>query len=208
MRVFCLTQARLGSTRLPKKILRELGGRPLLDYHVERIARCKTVDCHILATTVSPGDDPLARYAEERGMTYYRGSELDVLERYYEAARSVGASDDDVLLRVTSDCPLIAPELIDEVVETFLRTPDSDYCHLSLAYFPRGFDVEAFRMSTLVEAYETAVKPHEREHVTPYIYDRPERFVLTPVPGVGPAAASYRLCVDEIDDFSPNGGAR
>ena len=152
----------------------------------------------MLATTVNATDDPLLAVAAARGIRVVRGPEDDVLHRYALAAEAAGA---DIVVRVTSDCPLIDPGLIDLVVETFLEDPSSDYCGLDVGSYPRGLDVEVFRRRDLDAAdRDPATVAYEREHVTPYIYRRPGRFTLSRVSHPGPAVA-YRWCVDEPSDL-------
>ena len=164
-RVVCVTQARMTSTRLPGKVLLPACGRPLLDHHLERLSRAHRVDEVVLATTVNATDDPLLAVAAARGSRVVRGPEDDVLHRYALAAEAAGA---DIVVRVTSDCPLIDPGLIDLVVETFLEDPSSDYCGLDVGSYPRGLDVEVFRRRDLDAAdRDPATVAYEREHVTP-----------------------------------------
>ena len=183
-----ISQVRMGSTRLPGKVLLPAAGRPLLDYHVARLAQSGLP--LYLATTTEPADDALAAYAEVRGLPYHRGSETDVLARYYETAVKFGL---DVVVRVTSDCPLVDGPLIGAVVARYLADADPlEFRSNSLIRsFPRGLDFEIFSLPMLTEAYERAATPYEREHVTPYLK-------------TGPAAARFRN-VDEVwpgGDFS------
>lgn len=176
MRTVAVIQARLGSTRLPGKVLLDLGGRPMLERVVERTRRASIVDEVVVATTAAPLDDPLAELAAARGWACVRGSEADVLDRFVVAAR---ASDADEVVRITSDCPLIDAAVIDEVVRG-RRRADADYASNFLARrtYPRGLDVECMTRGALERAAAEADQPHEREHVTPYLYADPARFRL------------------------------
>jgi spore coat polysaccharide biosynthesis protein SpsF len=161
-----ISQVRMGSTRLPSKVLLPAAGRPLLDYHVAR-AQQSGLPIY-LATTTEPADDVLATYAESHGLPYHRGSEADVLARYYETAQKFGL---DVVVRVTSDCPLLDGKLIGGAVERYIAegNPLVYRSNSIVRTFPRGLDFEIFSMEMLAEAYANATLPYEREHVTPYL---------------------------------------
>lgn len=202
-RVVGISQARMTSTRLPGKILLPAAGKPLLAHHLERLRRCRTLDAVVLATTVNATDDPVARLGEELGIPVFRGSEQDVLARFAGAA-ALGAAD--TVVRVTSDCPLIDPALVDALVAGFLEDGTADYRSIDVGRFPRGLDAEVFRRSLLDEAAAMATDPAEREHVTPYIYRRPDRFRLADplIPPEGQPDGSLppqRWCVDEPADY-------
>jgi len=197
-KVVCVSQARMTSTRLPGKVLMEAAGISLIEHHLSRLKRARNLDAVVLATTVNATDDPLATAATRIGLPVFRGSEADVLGRFAGAAAMMEA---DVVVRVTSDCPLIDPELIDALVET--HKAGSDYSWIDVTRWPRGFDAEVFARALLDEADRTATDPYEREHVTPYIYRRPERFRLGPAstPAPGEWDRPWRLCVDEPADL-------
>lgn len=201
-RVVCITQARMNSSRLPGKVLQEAAGRPLLAWHLERLRRCRMVDAVVLATTVSAADDPVAALAASLGVAIFRGSEEDVLDRFAGAAREAAA---DVIVRVTADCPLIDPALIDVAVGRFLagwqESPPVDYVAIDTTLFPRGLDGEVFSRAALEEAHRAAADPAEREHVTPYIYRRPDRFRMAPALGPPQPLPVQRWCVDEASDL-------
>ncbi|TWA74450.1 spore coat polysaccharide biosynthesis protein SpsF [Azospirillum brasilense] len=199
-RVVCISQARMTSTRLPGKVLMEAAGKPLLAHHLGRLARCRTLDALVLATTVNGTDDPVAELAETLGVPVFRGDERDVLGRFAGAAAMAGA---DVVVRVTADCPLIDPALVDRVVSAFLDAgPPLDYLSLDVARFPRGLDAEVFTRSALDAAAAAATEPAEREHVTAHLYRRPERFrVGAPLAPEDGSALDQRWCVDEAADL-------
>jgi spore coat polysaccharide biosynthesis protein SpsF len=165
-----ISQVRMGSTRLPSKVLLPAAGRPLLDYHVARLQQSGLPV--LLATTTEPADDVLAAYAETHQLPYHRGSEADVLARYHETAAKFGL---DVIVRVTSDCPLVDGPLIGAAVKRYLDENDPwVYRSNSIARtFPRGLDFEIFSMEMLAEAHAQATLPYEREHVTPYLKANP-----------------------------------
>ncbi len=177
MRTVAIIQARMGSTRLPGKVLLDLLGEPLLVRAVERARRAETLDAVMVATTVEPGDDAIVALCRDRGWPYFRGSENDVLDRYYRAARE---QDAGVVVRITSDCPLIEPTVIDRIVRDLAEAPQVDYAAniLPPRTFPRGLDTEAMRFAALERAWREDENPAWREHVTPYIYRHPELFHL------------------------------
>ena len=199
MRTVCIIQARMGSTRLPGKVLRDVGGEPMLAQVVGRCRRAETLDAVAVATTTRPEDDVLADFCAAQDWPYVRGSADDVLDRYVQTARRVGA---DVVVRVTSDCPLIEPEVIDRVVRMLGET-GADYASNTLPprTFPRGLDVEALTMGTLERAGREAGDPAEREHVTPYVYRHPELFRLEAVVNDGDHSDD-RWTVDTPEDLA------
>lgn len=175
MKVVAIIQARMGSSRLPGKMLMTLGNKPAFLHVVEQVRGCKTIHEIILATTDTPLDDELAHLAEENATSFFRGSENDVLDRYYQAAKQINAN---VIIRITGDCPLIDPSVIDSVVEAFLQG-DGKYDYVSNIHpptFPDGLDVEVFSFGALEKAWKEAELFSEREHVTPYIWKHPEFF--------------------------------
>lgn len=200
-RVVALVQARMTSTRLPGKVMLNLAGRPMLQWVFDRLAQCRTLDEVCLATTDQPNEDVLAEYAARRGWPCFRGSLEDVLDRYYHAAAARRA---DVVVRVTSDCPLIDPATVDAVVAAFLaRQPDVDYASniIPQRTFPRGLDVEVFRRAALETAWREDANPAWREHVTTYIIRHPEQFRFWCL--VNETDCSHhRWTVDTPEDFA------
>mgnify|MGYP000926538114 FL=1 len=169
-----IVQARLGSTRLPSKVLKDLSGKPVLYHVLERIKKTKLVDNIVIATTDLDSDEPLIEYLRENKIDYYRGSSEDVLSRYYESALQYKA---DIIIRITSDCPLIDPIVIDEIIKIYLENNNYDYVSNTLMRsFPRGLDVELFTFDALKKSFLKAEKKWEREHVTPYIYTNRDLF--------------------------------
>jgi len=186
------------STRLPGKILKTVCGRTLLDYHVSRLNQSQTIDQLIIATTVNATDDRIGEFCRTRGITCVRGSEDDVLARYFQAATEYPA---DVIVRVTSDCPLIDPDLVDQVIRYFLKHRDQyDYVSLGSGDFPRGLDVEVFSNAALEKAHSHGHEQHQREHVTPYIYREGSEFRCGSFPA-HQKSGHHRWCVDEPSDF-------
>lgn len=159
-------QARMGSTRLPGKTLREICGKPLLEHLVERVKASKFVEDVIIATTPEARDDVLVEFARGRGLRWCRGSEDDVLDRYYQAARQFGV---ETIVRVTPDCPLMDPRLLDTMIEVY-RSGRYDYVANAFPRtYPDGLDVEVFSLAALEQAWREARLASEREHVTPYL---------------------------------------
>jgi len=199
-RVVAISQARMTSTRLPGKVLMPAAGRPLLAHHLDRLSRTPGLDAVVLATTVNATDDPVAACAESLGIQVFRGDEQDVLGRFAGAAALAGA---DLVVRVTADCPLIDPALVGRLIAAFSDDPSLDYLSIDSTRYPRGLDAEIFPCRLLDEAAANATDPAEREHVTPYIYRRPERFrlgtALVPLEPVEPP--DQRWCVDEHADY-------
>jgi spore coat polysaccharide biosynthesis protein SpsF len=178
--VVAIIQARMGSSRLPGKVLRHLGGKTVLAQVIERVKAGRGIDAVVVATTTNAADDPIEREALNKGATVFRGDENDVLRRYCHAARQSGA---DVVVRVTSDCPLIDPGVLSEMLRRFLeaegRGNQIDYLSNTLERtFPRGLDVEIFTFSALQRADREAAEPSHREHVTPYIWNHPDLFSI------------------------------
>jgi spore coat polysaccharide biosynthesis protein SpsF len=168
MNVIAITQARMTSSRLPGKILMELGNKSLLEIHLERLSNAQKIDKIILATTNLKSDDVTEEVGKKLGFTVFRGDEHNVLDRFYQALVSVDIIPDYVV-RITADCPLIDSKLIDSVIKYTIDN-DLDYCSNSLEpQYPDGQDVEVFKFICLEKAWKNATLLSEREHVTPYI---------------------------------------
>jgi spore coat polysaccharide biosynthesis protein SpsF len=198
MRTVAVVQARTGSTRLPSKVLLPLLGRPLLTMVMQRATRAASVDEAVVATTTLADDDPIVDLSEREGWPVIRGSELDLLDRYLLAARRRNA---DRIVRITSDCPLIDPGLIDDVVAA-LERDGGDYASNTLEprTYPRGLDVEVVTAEALEAAGRTDADPASREHVTPWLRTHPERFRLVRVAGADDLS-EHRWTVDTAEDY-------
>jgi spore coat polysaccharide biosynthesis protein SpsF len=171
-RIVAIIQARMGASRLPGKVLLDIGGEPMLVRVVERTRRSRLVDNVVVATTSEVQDDPLADLCAARRYPFYRGSLHDVLDRFYQAARTFGA---EVIVRITADCPVIDPALVNETVQ-MLTTSDCDYVANRLPppwgrTYPIGLDVEVCTFAALERAWKEADQPFQREHVMPYLYE-------------------------------------
>jgi spore coat polysaccharide biosynthesis protein SpsF len=190
----------MSSTRLPGKVLKPVLGKPLLAYQVERLQGVEHADTIVLATTTSEVDHVLVDFAQRHGLACYRGSEDDVLSRYCEATEEAGA---DVVIRVTSDCPLIDPAVIDKVIAAYTQAqPNCDYASNTMRRtYPRGMDCEVFSRKALDTAQAEAVESADREHVTPFIYRHPHRFALRNVEYTSDQS-HHRWTVDTVQDFA------
>ena len=196
-RPHAIVQARMGSSRLPGKVLRSICGRPMLARLLDRLGRARSIAGTLVATTTDATDDALCAWCEAEGQTYFRGSERDVLERYVRAARSIDAAG---VVRITGDCPLIDPEIVDAVVERF-RAGDLDYAsNLFPPTYPDGLDVEVVTRDALDCAAAEAERRSDREHVTPFIWRNRERFRQVHLTRE-PSLAELRLTVDHADDL-------
>lgn len=201
MRRVLIVQARMTSTRLPGKVMLDLAGRPMLERQLERLARCAEADEIVLAVTRDPADEPLVDLANRLGLRWFRGSEHDVLARYLGAAQEARA---ELVVRVTSDCPLIDPGETDAVISALeSRASTCDYASNTLERrLPRGLDTEALWMDVLERVDRMATSRAAREHVTWFCHrERPELFslhgVLRPFD-----AADLRWTVDTADDLA------
>jgi spore coat polysaccharide biosynthesis protein SpsF len=193
-----ITQARTTSTRLPRKVLLEVVGKTILEHHIDRL-KLSNYPVYV-ATSTNTTDNVIVAICENVEVPYYRGSELDVLSRYYGCAKKF---DLDIIVRVTSDCPLIDGELIKEAIATYLSQPENSYLSNSLERsYPRGFDFEVFSFDALERANKNATEIFEREHVTPYIRNTEKNKNVTLMNFKRLKDASkYRITLDEEDDW-------
>lgn len=180
MKTAAIIQARMGSTRLPGKVLKPLCGKPVLRHVLDRVGQCRGLDALWVATSTQAGDDAIADACATWGTPCFRGSEEDVLARFHGAARAAGA---EAVVRVTADCPLFDGRILEEMLQVFVEanTPETTVDYLSNVLerrFPRGLDAEIFTRAALEQAHREARLPREREHVTPYLYLHPEQFRL------------------------------
>lgn len=196
-KVTAIIQARMASTRLPGKVMKEVLGRPLLSYLIERVRCCKGIKNIILATTVNPEDDIIAMLGGKEGVNIFRGSENNVLKRFHEATTRFDAKH---IMRITADCPLIDPELLDILIEYYF-VQKYDYVSNSVnPTLPDGLDAEVFTFKALDYAHKHAVLPSELEHVTPYILNHPEIFKIGNWT-YQEDLSQLRWTVDEPEDF-------
>ena len=197
MKVVAIIQARMGSTRLPGKVLKDLAGQTVLARVVNRTRRAALLDEVVIATTDKPADDAIVEECTRLQVPCFRGDESDVLDRYYRAAQNFSA---DAVVRITSDCPLIDPELIDVTVRAFMdQQPDYATNSLVITY-PRGLDVEVFTLNALARAWREAKEPYQRAHVTPYMYEHSELFKIVSLTA-GNDYSHYRWTLDTEEDL-------
>jgi spore coat polysaccharide biosynthesis protein SpsF len=177
MNIVCVVQARTGSTRLPGKVLKKICGKTVLQHVIDRLKKVKNMDKIVIATTLLEKDNAIVEEAERLNVHHFRGSEPDVLSRYYYAARENSA---DVVVRITSDCPLIDNEVTEKVIQYYADN-NSKYDYVSNTIdrtYPRGLDTEVFSFNALEKAFNEAESERDREHVTPYIWDNPKMFKI------------------------------
>jgi spore coat polysaccharide biosynthesis protein SpsF len=199
MKVVIINQARMTSTRLPAKVLKQVLSKPLLEYQIERLRRVKLADQIVIATTTNDTDQPIIDLGDRLSISCFRGSEEDVLARYYGAAIAHQA---DVVVRVTSDCPVIDPQVIDQVIQFYIDAyPKYDYVSNCLGKtYPRGMDTEVFAFSALDEAFHQATVQPDREHVTPFMYRQSDRCKLGQI-NYFENHSNHRWTVDTPEDF-------
>ena len=197
--VIAIIQARMGSTRLPGKVLMEVNGRPLLAYQLDRISKSKKLDRVIVATSTLEKDGAIESFCKSYGVDCYRGSEDDVMSRYYECAKQYSP---DAIVRITADCPLIDPEIIDKVVQKF-KDNNVDYCANTVppetSKFPDGSDIEVFSMQALERANSEIQYAHRREHVT-FQFWQGQDYVSSQYTQ-DKDWSNYRITVDYPEDF-------
>lgn len=201
MKVLCIVQARMGSERLAGKVIMPILGKPMILYTLNRLKRSKYVDEIVLATSTSEIEEPLVQVVRQEGYNIFRGEENNVLKRYVDTYKKFGG---DVIVRVTGDCPLMDPQIVDNVISHYLMY-DYDYVRLDVPdTFIRGFDVEVFSAKALVRTYDEVSKSNEeqfKEHVTLYMYRNKDKFKVGYVKGDELYNRDYRLCVDTSEDF-------
>lgn len=198
MKTVAIIQARMGSTRLPGKVLMDVGGSTMLARVVERTRRARGIDAVVVAATIDRRDDAILAECRSLDVPVTRGSEEDVLDRYHRAAAEHHA---DPVVRITSDCPLLEPAVLDQTLDAF-REGHPDYASNVLERtFPQGLDVEVMRRDALERAWRAAKQPYERVHVTPYIYQHPDAFRLLAVRADGDYSG-YRWTVDTAEDLA------
>ena len=197
-----IIQARMGSSRLPGKVLLDLGGQSMLSRVLNRTGRAPGLDELVVATTTEPGDDALQAFCEHSGVRCFRGDPYDVLDRYYQCAKMVDA---EMVVRITADCPFIAPEEITRVLKAFQKGSYDFVANRLPPPFKRtspiGMDTEVVSFANLERAWQEAKEPYEREHVMPYFYDTPGRFRVKLVQR-RPSLGHLRFTVDTPEDLA------
>ncbi len=197
MKVIAVIQARWGSTRLPGKVLKDIEGKTMLARVVERVQKAKRIDELTVATSMNGKDDGIVEECRRLGAGVFRGSETDVLDRFYQAVQS---RSEDAVVRITADCPLIDPEVINQVIGAFLKEKPDYASNTLVRTFPRGLDTEVVATQALTRAWREASFPYHRAHVTPYFYENPHLFRLLSVTAEG-NHSHYRWTVDTQADL-------
>lgn len=196
--VVAIVQARMGSSRLPGKTMKEILGKPMLWHMINRLKESKLIEKIVIATTTKERDRIILEFAEKNGLESYAGSEEDVLDRYYQAAKKFGV---ETIVRLSTDCPLIDPELVDGVIRRYLENRDRlDYAHNGLSYPDGIVETAVFSFTALEKAWREARLASEREHVTAYIWKNPELFRIDTVE-YEEDLSDMRLVVDDERDF-------
>lgn len=195
--ILAILQARMSSTRLPGKVLMPLLGEPMLARQIERVRRAKTIDRLVVATSNDRSDDPIAALCARLGVDCFRGSLDDVLDRFCKAAERYSPEQ---VVRLTGDCPLIDPDVIDAIARFHLAGGYDYSSNTIYPTFPDGLDVEIFRYACLIEAGREAAAPFQREHVTPFLYQQPGRYRLGDFRR-SPDLSALRWTVDNPKDY-------
>jgi len=197
--ILCIIQARMNSLRLPGKVLMDLSGVPMLAHVAQRVRSAANINRVVIATSDNPADDAIADFCNKENIDCFRGSEESVLSRYYEAAQQWGG---EIIVRVTADCPLIDPQLVEAMINFYLAN-DFDFVtnvglEKALRTYPRGMDTEIFNMALLKEAYKQANEPYQFEHVTPYMYEHSQSIHYYKN---SEDNSQIRLTVDTLEDY-------
>jgi len=198
-RILCLIQARMDSSRLPGKVMKEINGRSIISIIVNSLKKSQYITKIVVATSNNQSDDIFVEHLKKNKIEYFRGSENDALSRFYFAAKK---ENPDLIVRITGDCPLIEPKIVDQVIENAI-IKKSDYCsNVEKRTFPRGYDTEVFTFNVLEKMFHESKNPLEREHVTLFINNNHNLFNIQGI--VAPPEKQYpewRICVDTKDDF-------
>ncbi|MHB1392782.1 MAG: cytidylyltransferase domain-containing protein [Clostridia bacterium] len=198
--IVSIIQARVSSTRLPNKVMMDLSGEPVLFRVVERVKKSRLISKVIVATGQGTENDIIEELCKNKNIGIYRGSEDDVLDRYYHAARSLNLSANDGIVRITADCPLIDPEVIDKVVKAFLANNVDYAANTNPPTYPDGLDVEVIGFAALEESWSKATLASEREHVVPYI--KKNKDIFRNINVNNSMDLSYmRWTLDEFEDY-------
>ena len=194
-----IIQARMGSTRLPGKIMMEVLGKPILWHVVNRLKHSKRIEKIIIATTENVLDRKIVEFSDKNRIDFFCGSEEDVLDRYYHASIKFNLKH---IVRITSDCPMIDPRITDKVIEKYMnKLGEVDYAsNMQPPTYPDGLDTEVFSFAVLETAWKEAKKKYQREHVTPFIWEQPDKFKLINVEN-NEDLSFMRWTVDEENDF-------
>ncbi len=197
MQVSAIIQARMGSTRLPGKVMKKLNGISLLECQLSQLHYCRLLDKIIIATTTNPEDNIIEKIVNSKDIQCFRGNSIDVLDRYFQCAKTFNLKH---IARITSDCPLIDPTIVDQAIEIYNNETYDYVNNFSKRSFPSGTEVEIISFNTLEKTWKEAKKPSEREHVTPYIYNNPMKFKIGRLE-YKTNISNLHWTVDRIEDF-------
>lgn len=198
LKVVAVIQARMGSTRLPKKALRKIKGKTLIEWIKYRLSFCDKIDQIVLATADTPENDPLEDLARNIDLEYYRGSEKDLVSRLFETAKKFNA---DAIVRITGDCPLVDPDIVDKLVSEYIKKPELDYvCNVLPPTFPDGMDVEVISFVALKRLNDEVKDPLYREWITTTLMENPDKYKILNIP-YKKNLSYLRLTVDYSEDF-------
>ena len=196
MKIAAIIQARMSSKRLPNKVMLPLSGKPVLEHVIERLKYSKIIQDIIVATSSDISDQKIVDYCKKKKINFFCGNLTDVLDRYYQAAKK---NNIDVVVRITSDCPLIDPEVVDEVLKNFFL---NDYDLFSLGgEFPDGLDCQVFKFSALAKSWDEATLKSDREHVGTYIENTNPKSFKTGALKKFKNLQNYRWTIDQIEDY-------
>lgn len=198
--IYAIIQARMGSTRVPGKVMLDLCGSPVIEHVVNRLKKSTLIDEIIIATSTDSNNEPLIDFCIKNNVSYFVGSENDVLDRYYQTAKANNINDEDIIIRITSDCPLIDPFVVDKVIEEHISGNNDYTANVIECTYPDGLDCEVFNFSILKDAWLNANLSSQREHVTLYIRDNPNKFKLGNVEN-DVDLSDLRWTLDEKEDF-------
>ena len=199
--IYAMIQARMGSSRLPGKVMKEVVGKPLLEHIVKRVSCCENVDNVIVITSEEAENAPIKQLCADLSVDCFSGNESDVLDRYYQAAFYFNLTESDSVVRITADCPLIDPKIVDEVISKHIEG-NFDYSPNTLVRtYPDGLDCEVFTVATLKDMWMKAKLKSEREHVTLYIKNNKNEYNLGNIE-YSKDLSDLRWTVDEKEDFN------
>ena len=198
--IYAIIQARMGSTRLPGKVMMDLCGSPVIEHVVNRLNESKLIDEIIIATSKDKNNQPIIDFCKKNDVGYFVGSEDDVLDRYYQTAIYYDVNDEDIVIRITSDCPLIDPFVVDKVIDEHISNNNDYTTNVLECTYPDGLDCEVFNFNVLKDAWLNANLSSQREHVTLYIRDNSDKFKLGNVKN-DKDFSDLRWTLDEKEDF-------
>jgi len=197
MKIVAIVQARMGSTRLPNKVMKKIGGKPMIEILLQRLSKSKLVDEIVIATSTKRNNIPLIEFITGLGFMVVAGSEDDVLDRYLKATDESAA---DVVVRITGDCPLVDPRLVDQAIDGFLNSNCEYFSNNDPATYPHGLDIEVFKADALRQAHSQTSEQTDREHVTPFL--RNSGLFIKGSISNDQDLSLLRWTVDEADDFT------